>query len=74
MKIGQEYRITFRDHISYTGTGYDEVLCTIRGKFVRDTAHSYELVIWEVLTPGLENNNEYFSILKSTVTNVRRLR
>jgi hypothetical protein len=75
MKKGDIVHIVFLDHASYSGMeekGALEIECF--GRIHAVTKHTYELVAWTPLTEEHEHNAECYSIVRSTIKKIKRLK
>ena len=74
MKLGTIVCIEFLDHVKSNGDGVPPILCRVYGEVVKDEPTYYTVATWITDNDYLSHDNETFSILKSTVKRVRRLK
>jgi len=60
-------QITFWDHSMSSGAEATPILCTVWGKVTETTKIHYVVTTWETVD-GDKSNNEVFSIIRSTIT------
>ena len=74
LKLGQLYQVSFLDHTMFSGNEGMPLQCEAVGRLSRITEKTIELTAWSAGDIGWENNNEGFCIVRSCITNARRLK
>jgi hypothetical protein len=67
--------VTFWDHCRQTGdfAGLEPLQCIVMGYMAKETDLAYYILSWMVDQDATNDNNEWYVVLKSTVTNFKEL-
>lgn len=75
LRVGDEVRIEFLDHCKHSSLPSPGALgFYVYGKIVEDTSLCYVVGCWVSTTKGDVDNIEAFTVLKSTIKQIKRIK